>query len=164
MQTALNSYNSLLEQLEKSHFDTFGYSPNNSSLVSLLVSPNAKSQAPLAEEYKIDALIENQRGLKFFGVPLFSGKSLLPVLDPPMFQRLNGKRVKLSYDSLDNYVLPDFGWSWSWSSWYVLMLHDVDELGWAYLGVWGKWWHGKYRFGDCVRRRVWVRMRQRASS
>lgn len=156
----MESYNELLKQLKAHNYDIFGFSQNDFKVVSLFVPSDAEHKLNRIE-YQIEGLVENQRGLKFFGVPFFSGKSLLPLLDPPLYLRLNGKRVRLPYDSLENSVLPDFDWSWSWSLWYVLMMHDVDELGWVYLGVWGKWWHGKYRFGDCVRRRVWVRMRHR---
>lgn len=156
----MECYNHFIQQLEVNHFDIFGFTRNNSFLVSLLI-PDYSSDSALTKEYKIDTLVENQRGIKVFGTALFSSKSLIPLLDPSVYLRLDGRRVKLPYDSLDNYVLPDFDWKWTWSVWYVLMLNDTDELGWLYLGIWGKRWHGKYHFGDCVRKRVWLRMRER---
>lgn len=159
---SMDCYNLLVRQLELNNFDTFGFSLNDTALVSLLIPDHPNSSH--GKEYKIESLVENQRGIKLFGIALFSSKSLIPLLDPSPYLRLNGRRVKLPYDSLDNYVLPDFDWKWTWSTWYVLMFNDADELGWLYLGVWGKRWHGKHRFGDCVRKRVWLRMRERCLS
>lgn len=159
--STMEPYNRLLVQLDSANFDTFGFTQNNMDFVSLLAPSSRIKNTNVQCEYEFESLVENQRGLMFFGITFFSSKSLLPVLDPPLFLRLNGKRVRLPYDSIDNFVLPDFDWIWAWSLWYVLMLHDVDDLGWAYLRVWGKHWHGKYQFGDTVRRRVWIRMRQR---
>lgn len=155
----MQCYNLLIRQLELNNFDTFGFSENNTAVVAHLI-PNYPESSQ-EKEYKIETLVENQRGIKILGITLFSSKSLIPLLDPSLYLRLNGKQVRIPYDSLDNYVLPDFGWKWTWSTWYVLMLNDTDELGWLYLGVWGKRWHGNYRFGDCVRKRVWVRLRER---
>lgn len=114
-------------------------------------------------EYAFDIVVENQRGLKLFGVAHYSHKSLFPVIDPPPYQRLDGLTVLLNYNSISNYPLPDLGWLWAWEQWYVLMLNDVDESGWVYLFMFAKWsrWHGKYYWGDYVRRRLWVRMRIR---
>lgn len=155
----MKCYADLINQMKEACFDTYGF--DSGILPPLMPPTNPKNKQISAIEYKFEALVENQRGLKFFGVPVFSGKSLLPFFDPPRYLRLDGKRVKLAYDSIDNFVLPDFEWTWTWSLWYVVMMRDVDEMGWAYLSVWGKWWHGQFRFGDSVRRRVWVRLRQR---
>lgn len=163
MASADDCFNILLKKLHSLNFNVDAFRHNRTALVSLLVSSQDPNKAQNNTEYHIEALVENQRGLKVFGMPLFSRKSLIPYLDPPLFMRLNGKQVRLPYDSLSNFVLPDFGWKWSWTLWYVLMMSDVDELGWHYLNVWGKWWHGKYRFGDTVRRRVWIRMREKES-
>ncbi|GEQ71575.1 hypothetical protein JCM33374_g5260 [Metschnikowia sp. JCM 33374] len=82
-------------------------------------------------EYAFEVIVENQRGIKFLGIPLFSGKSLLPLVDPPMYQRLDGVKISLAHESMSNYPLRR-RLDWSWPSWYVLMLHDVDEAGWVY--------------------------------
>lgn len=157
----MKCYEDLIDQLEGACFDTYGFL-HNGIIPPLVPTPDTSNREGSTKiEYKFEALIENQRGLRMFGVPLFSGKSLLPLLDPPRYLRLDGKRVKLAYDSIDNFVLPDFDWAWTWSLWYVVMMCDVDESGWAYLSFWGKRWHGHFRFGDSVRRRVWVRLRQR---
>ncbi|KAM3124418.1 hypothetical protein ACQ2H7_002258 [Candidozyma auris] len=116
-------------------------------------------------EYAFQFIVENQRGMKFFGIPCFNKKSLIPVLDPPQYTRIDGSRVTLSDEHIENYPLPDLGWKWGWDSWYVLMLNDVDEQGWMYSSIVFRkrsHWHGKYYFGNFVRRRLWVRLRVRA--
>lgn len=116
-------------------------------------------------EYAFQFIVENQRGMKFFGIPCFNRKSLIPVIDPPQYTRVDGSRVTLSDDHIENYPLPDLGWHWGWDQWYVLMLNDVDEQGWMYLSIVfrrGLHWHGKYNFGNFVRRRLWVRLRVRS--
>lgn len=150
--------------------------PNYDQLIKLLEANNFNTKSlgdvlsqrilPDSDELDVafDLIIENQRGLKLFGIPLFSRNSLLPLIDPPLFQRLDGTTVSLPLDKIENYPLPDFGWDWGWLQWYVMMLNDVDELGWVYLLLFLRLqlqWHGKYYFGDFVRRRLWVRMRQR---
>lgn len=115
-------------------------------------------------ELAFDVIVENQRGMKLFGIPLFSGKSLFPLVDPSLFERVEGTKVLLNHDSISNYPLPDLDWVWVWDLWHVLMANDVDELGWVYLIKFLSWllhWHGKYYFGDFVRRRLWVRLRKR---
>lgn len=110
-----------------------------------------------------DVVVENQRGVKFFAIPLFSSRSLMPCFDPPQYQNWDGLPLMLSYNSMDNYALPDFCWRWLWDAWHVLMLNDVDDQGWGYLFMFQglPLWHGKYYFGDFVRRRTWIRMRHR---
>lgn len=114
-------------------------------------------------ELYFDVVMENQRGAKFFAIPLFSRKSLLPCIDPPPYQRLDGLPVMVPYDSIDNFALPDLDWCWLWDSWHVLMLNDVDDQGWRYLTMFQRQprWHGNYYFGDFVRQRTWIRMRHR---
>lgn len=114
-------------------------------------------------EYKIELIIENQRGLKFFGIPLFSNNILLPIVDPSSFQLLNGENLKLIDNKLDNLPLPDLNWQWDWNDWYVLMLDDVDDQGWIYSKIFfnSHHWKGKYYFGNFIRRRVWMRLRRR---
>jgi hypothetical protein len=121
---------------------------------------------------EFEYVIENQRGLCIFGFPLFSGRSLIPMVDPPSFQLLNGGYVLQAVEKNNNYEsvhsslaalypLPDFNWEWSWDSWYVFMLYDVDDQGWIYLNLLfsSKHWRGRDFFGSCVRRRIWVRLR-----
>lgn len=151
----MDNYEHLISLLEANNFNT----QSLSSVLSMHVLPEDDTI-----DIAFDVIIENQRGLKLFGIPLFSRKSLIPFLDPPLFQRLDGLKVSLSLGKIENYPLPDFGWQWSWHQWYVLMLNDVDELGWVYLLIFLRLrlrWHGKYYFGDFVRRRLWVRMLQR---
>lgn len=114
-------------------------------------------------EYKLELVIENQRGLKMFGIPVFSDKSLVPLLDPSNFQAIDGKNLRLINNNLHNLPLPGLNWQWDWDTWYILMLNDVDDQGWIY----SKWlfrshhWKGKYYFGNFIRRRVWIRLRKR---
>lgn len=115
-------------------------------------------------EYAFQFIVENQRGMKVFGIPMFNGKSLIPGIDPPPYLRVDGTRVNLSDNTIENYPLPDLNWRWAWELWYVLMLNDVDESGWLYLSVFfrkGLHWHGKCFVGNFVRRRLWLRMRVR---
>lgn len=117
-----------------------------------------------ATDYDYDFVVENQRGMKMFGIPLFLNKALIPVFDPATFQLANGKNLSINYDKIDNFHLPDLDWVWAWPKWYVLMLNDVDDQGWLYLGISFRLrhhWKGKYYFGNFVRRRIWVRLRQK---
>lgn len=109
-----------------------------------------------------DYIVEYQRGLKFFGIPLYSQRSLIPFADPSEFETLGGRKLLLSYGSIQNYPLPDLDWNWDWERWYVLMTDSVDDQGWMYAGWSG--WSSKYRLGTGIRRRIWVRRRRRGSS
>ncbi|ODV66369.1 hypothetical protein HYPBUDRAFT_90278, partial [Hyphopichia burtonii NRRL Y-1933] len=112
--------------------------------------------------YDFDFIIENQRGMKVFGIPLFSNKSLLPFIDPSNYQHINGKTILLNYNKIENYPLPDLAWKWGWSNWYIYMVHDVDDQGWIYSSLIFNWkfnWKGKYYFGNFIRRRIWIRLR-----
>ncbi|CUM65500.1 uncharacterized protein PRCAT00003145001 [Priceomyces carsonii] len=115
------------------------------------------------EEVNLEFIIENQRGMKFFGIPLFSEESLVPLIDPSSYQTLKGTNMLLSYNDLNNYALPDLDWEWSWPNWYVLMFDDVDDQGWIYSKMFfsNRHWKGKYHLGNFVRRRVWIRMRNK---
>lgn len=150
---AMDNYHVLVELLEANNFGTMG-------LDDMLRGHGARDEGLV---FECDVIVENQRGIKFFGIPLFSRKSLIPLLDPPAYQRLDGSKVLLSFDAIDNYPLPDLDWTWAWTLWYVLMLNDVDELGWMYLLCfwWLLNWHGKYYFGDFSRKRLWARLRSR---
>lgn len=123
-----------------------------------------ENELPDDYEARFDVVVENQRGLKLFGIGLFSRKSLFPLVDPSPYTRLDGSKVTLPLDTLESYPIPDLGWEWRWPRWYVLMQEDVDESGWMYLSLFWSMnsrWHGKYYFGDFVRRRLWVRVRSR---
>ncbi|CAI5757753.1 unnamed protein product [Candida verbasci] len=113
---------------------------------------------------QFDFLIENQRGFKFFGIPIFTEKSLLPIIDPINYQNINGKPVNISLSNIDNYPLPDFQWKWSWNKWYVFMFKDVDPNGWLYNSLVfqdDRRWKGKYYLGNTIRRRIWIKQRER---
>jgi hypothetical protein len=110
------------------------------------------------QPYEVDILYENQRGLFFFGIPLYSHSSLLN-FDPAPWVT---KDLKDSAVSIMNAQVPDPSWKWAWKSWYVDMSYDVDEEGWQYSFSFGKkWvWHGTHPwFHSYVRRRRWLRKR-----
>ena len=110
------------------------------------------------QPYEVDILYENQRGLFFFGIPLYSHSSLLN-FDPAPWVT---KDLKDSAVNITNAQVPDPSWEWAWKSWYVDMSYDVDEEGWQYSFSFGrKWvWHGTHPwFHSYVRRRRWLRKR-----
>lgn len=109
------------------------------------------------EDTGIDILYENQRGWFFCGIPLYSGRSLLPI-DPSAWQTAT---FKYSPVNITNAQLPDPSWAWVWRTWYVDMSYDVDEEGWQYSFNFGQWaWHGTHPwFHSFVRRRRWLRKR-----
>ena len=52
--------------------------------------------------YQFDFIIEHERGIKLFGIPLFSHKSLWPIIDPSHYQSISGKKLSIPI-SLENY-------------------------------------------------------------
>ncbi|QPG72781.1 hypothetical protein FOA43_000083 [Brettanomyces nanus] len=112
-----------------------------------------------AARYEI--IVENQRGSTLFGVPMYSKQSMFYGADPPTFQALNG----CGLGNMGIYPLPGRDWRWSWDSWHVMMISDVDEDGWVYSNIrfGSKYWKGTRGFGRMVRRRVWVRMAERVT-
>ena len=115
-----------------------------------------KSKA--TDDEHVDILYENQRGWFFCGIPLYSGKSLLPI-DPPSWQT---GAFRDSPVNIINAQLPDPSWGWAWRRWYVDMSYDVDEEGWQYSFSFPKQyaWHGNHPwFHSFVRRRRWLRKR-----
>ncbi|KAG7191961.1 uncharacterized protein KQ657_002567 [Scheffersomyces spartinae] len=115
-----------------------------------------------SSEYRLELVVENQRGMKVLGIPLYSGKTLIPKMDPTNFQQLSGDNLYLLGD-LSQFPLSDFGWEWTWPEWYVLMASDVDEEGWVYSRLFfaSKHWKGKHYMGHFIRRRVWIRLRNK---
>lgn len=108
----------------------------------------------------VDILYENQRGSFFCGIPLYSGKSLLPI-DPSSWQT---GAFRDSPVNITNAQLPDPSWGWAWRRWYVDMSYDVDEEGWQYSFNFPKRyaWHGNHPwFYSFVRRRRWLRKRSK---
>lgn len=114
-----------------------------------------KQDIPVDIDYEL--IIENQRGLTLFGFPLFAPK-FFP-WDPPQY--VTPKNVQVH--GLVLYPLPTEQWHWIWDKWHVTMIGDVDDQGWKY--AWNfnsKAWRGRTFLG-CVRRRVWMRLRERPS-
>jgi hypothetical protein len=108
---------------------------------------------------ELDVLYENQRGSFFFGIPLYSHSSLLN-FDPAAWMT---QEKRDSAVNITNAQLPDPSWEWAWKAWYVDMSGDVDEQGWQYAFSFGSsQWHGTHPwFHSFVRRRRWVRLRQK---
>lgn len=158
---ATDGHIQLIQQLNSLLLST---SPTFSNVLSTLITYNQT----LLPYNAFDYVIENQRGMKMFGIPLFSNNSLLPI-DPKRYQLVSGKSLSLSENKLENFLLPDLGWRWSWDVWYILMYNDVDDEGWVYShfffnkGLSSGMWKGKYYFGNFVRRRIWMRMRTRTN-
>ena len=115
------------------------------------------------ENYEVDILYQNQRGFFFFGIPLYSAKTLLN-FDPSQWQT---SEFRDSPVNITNAQLPDPSWAWVSKSWYVDMSHDVDLEGWQYSFSFrqGFSWHGNHPwFHSFVRRRRWLRKRVKLSS
>ncbi|KAL4892115.1 hypothetical protein BDV59DRAFT_193964 [Aspergillus ambiguus] len=112
--------------------------------------------------HELDILYENQRGWFFFGIPLYSHRSLLN-LDPSAW--VTGD-LRDSPVDITNAQLPDPSWEWAWMSWYVDMSGDVDDQGWQYSFSFSSTaWHGSHPwFHSFVRRRRWVRLRVKRAS
>ncbi|KAL1854226.1 hypothetical protein Plec18170_004990 [Paecilomyces lecythidis] len=114
--------------------------------------------ADIGGSSQLDVLYENQRGTFFFGIPLYSHKSLLN-LDPAPWVTQDFKESPVD---ITNAQVPDPSWEWAWKTWYVDMSGDVDEEGWEYSFSFSikKAWHGTHPwFHSWVRRRRWVRLR-----
>ncbi len=115
------------------------------------------------EDYVVDVLYENQRGVFWCGIPTYSHKSLLN-FDPSPWQT---STFKDSPVNITNAQVPDPSWEWAWKSWYVDMSEDVDEEGWQYSFSFtrGFAWHGSHPwFHSFVRRRRWLRKRTKRHS
>ncbi|KAK2802229.1 hypothetical protein FQN50_007409 [Emmonsiellopsis sp. PD_5] len=110
------------------------------------------------ETSAIDVLYENQRGWWFFGVPLYSAKSLLN-LDPSAWLT---RDLEVSPVNITNAQVPDPSWEWAWDTWYIDMSYDVDEEGWQYSFAFSSRfaWHGTHPwYHSFARRRRWLRKR-----
>lgn len=121
------------------------------------------SVKPLENDTFIEVLYENQRGVFFCGIPLYSGNSLLN-FDPSPWQT---STFRDSPVNITDAQVPDPSWAWTWKTWYVDMSYDVDEEGWQYSFSFshGYPWHGTHPwFHSFVRRRRWLRKRVRIHS
>jgi Integral peroxisomal membrane peroxin len=130
----------------------------HSARVSISKATRKDAKEAPDEIFEVDVLYENQRGMFWCGLPLFSHNSLLN-LDPSPWQT---STFKDSAVSIMDAQVPDPSWEWAWKSWYVDMSADVDEEGWAYSLSFNPYfsWHGTHVwFHAFVRRRRWVRRR-----
>ena len=141
-----------LQPIEDGHAQRHGHRNN------VAHGGNGKKGKEDNEEYVIDILYENQRGLFWCGIPLYSHKSLLN-FDPSPWQTAT---LTDSPVNITNAQVPDPSWHWAWKSWYVDMSQDVDEEGWQYSFAFtqGFAWHGTHPwFHSFCRRRRWLRKR-----
>jgi hypothetical protein len=124
--------------------------------------PKKKHKKAEDTAFEIDILFENQRGVFFFGNPLFSSRALSQFEPSPW---VDGHHKK-SRVNITNAQVPDPSWEWAWKTWYVDMGRDVDEEGWEYSFYFkGFSWHGTHPwFHSFVRRRRWIRKRDRKST
>lgn len=108
-----------------------------------------------------EVLIENQRGWFLLGFPFFSANMLFPS-DPSPWTCGPSGFTPAPGDIL-SFPLPTPAWEWSWRRWYVDMAYDVDDQGWSYSWNFSsKSWHGSHVwFHSFVRRRRWIRVRER---
>ncbi|KAL3424488.1 Meiotically up-regulated gene 65 protein [Phlyctema vagabunda] len=108
-------------------------------------------------ESAIDILWENERGLFFFGKPLFSPKAL-GISDPPKWTNAHQKP---SFTDITNHQLPDPTWEWQWKEWRINHDDGVDPDGWEYaFAFWKKCsFHEPGCCNSYVRRRAWIRKR-----
>jgi len=112
----------------------------------------------------IDVLYENQRGMFFCGIPLFSHLTLLNFDPPPWVNQY----FHHSAVDIHSAQVPDPTWEWAWDQWHVDMSTDVDNDGWQYNFAFHTSptsWHGtRVWFHSFVRRRRWLRKRRRRHS
>jgi len=109
-------------------------------------------------ESAIDVLYENERGGFLCGIPLFSSKAL-GGLDHPAWTNVAHKP---SATNTSNAQVPDPSWEWSWKEWSINHDDQVDEDGWEYSFAYGKFsWHGPSWWNSFVRRRAWIRKRNK---
>lgn len=161
-----SQYVDLLSQLNKQLIELYHNDGQKFSCIAKVL--DSFNSAIRDEGIQFEYILENQRGMQFFGIPLFSHKSLLPLVDPPTYQTIDEKPLHLSENTMNNYPLPDLAWRWDWDTWYVLMYNDVDDQGWIYSNIIfnrhlsDSRWKGKYYFGNFIRRRIWIRMRVRS--
>lgn len=121
----------------------------------IISSSILKSEQP-NKEYSYDILIENERGAIILGFPFYT-KYMLPC-DPPSFTNINGSKIT----NLKLFPLPDLNWNWTWDKWYVIMSDDTDDQGWIYSWRFGSnHWRGEQKFGCFVRKRLWLRLREK---
>lgn len=111
-----------------------------------------------------DIIIENQRGFILMGLTFFSGKFLIPRIDPSHFQIFAKKKLipiknetnfnnlieiiyPISFNEQENYLKS--------SRWVIELSKNKDEQGWQYS------WHFNSRYWKphtgIVRRRIWVK-------
>lgn len=147
-------------RLSTSNFDKMSLSQRSQRL-SLPVHSRSRTHpiviSPFIQEY--DVLYENQRGFYLLGIPKFSANLLSP-LDPPAWCDRNLKGIGTD---LQNHPLPDPTWEWVDSTWLVDMSGDVDPNGWQYAFRFNNCtWRGDSKaFHNFVRRRRWLRLRQK---
>ena len=145
-------------QPDESEATDFAAQNGSESRQQVSADRHVSKRRPKPQPSETDILYENQRGMFFFGIPLYSHSSLLN-FDPAAWQT---KDLKDSAVNITNAQVPDPSWEWKMKSWHVDMSYDVDEEGWQYSFSFGrKWaWHGNHPwFHSFTRRRRWLRTR-----
>lgn len=146
----------------------------NKLMIQLRQQEMNKSTSTLKRQFSYDLLIENERGLILFGYPLFNKNLLISNFDPPPFTNIFNEKVNISHSGTSTGsitynmnlipIVNGSNWSWSWDKWHILMLNDdIDDQGWLYSGVSFHSrvnWRGRYRIGDNVRKRYWIRAKE----
>jgi hypothetical protein len=106
-----------------------------------------------------DILYENERGGFLCGAALFSPRAL-GNLDPAPW---TNKYHRKSRTDTRTAQPPDPEWQWAWPEWRLNRGPHADDAGWEYSFAFARrfGWHGPRWYNSFVRRRVWVRKRER---
>lgn len=166
---------SAVKSLASSSVSEAGFRDYHSRSLDISSKVQSMVDEQLKRELSYELIIEHERGIILFGYPFFNKSALIKGLDPPLFVNKHNKPVNIterghstttgafSYN-MNLYPLDAANWKWKWDKWYVLMLEaDTDDQGWVYSGLtfYSSNWRGKYRFGNSVRKRVWIRLKER---
>uniref|UniRef100_A0A060T985 ARAD1D13552p n=1 Tax=Blastobotrys adeninivorans TaxID=409370 RepID=A0A060T985_BLAAD len=140
-------------------FEIYDSEDDDEAEVNSIMAMDPNKPQAISDTVVLDRVVENQRGWFLFGFPFFSSGTLMPN-DPAPYTTPNGKSIG---GDMSVYLLPDRSWDWKWKRWYVDMSGDVDDQGWTYSIRFGSGsWHGSHIwFHSFVRKRSWVRLRQK---
>lgn len=140
-------------------FEMYDSEDDDEAEVNSIMAMDPNKPQDIADTVVLDRVVENQRGWFLFGFPFFSSGTLMPN-DPAPYTTPNGKSIG---GDMSVFLLPDRSWDWKWKRWYVDMSGDVDDQGWTYSIRFGsESWHGSHIwFHSFVRKRSWVRLRQK---
>jgi len=106
----------------------------------------------------LEEVFENERGTGFGDKSKFNAGALFKSERGP-WSTASGQ-PKLPMDCLE---VPNKQWKWV-NAWRVDNSTDVDEDGWEYAMNWGREFSSVYRKTSFVRRRKWIRLRQKITA